>query len=158
MPVEDFYEIIEKSGFTNLDNNYELIYNNSNNPIIISGISSNIKDNSDINTKIESFNKYISSEDNNTIYSILLIHEPDYISKLNLNNYNLVLSGHSHGGQIKLPIIGKIFTPPGSKNYYDGYYKFENTDLYVSNGLGTSTIKMRLFNKPSFNFFRITNK
>ena len=139
-PIDDYNYIISESGFKSLDDTYELIYNNSN---------------------PEQFDKYISNlsaDDIKPIYSILLIHEPDFIDNLDLNNYDLVLSGHSHGGQVRLPLIGKIFTPYGSEKYYDEYYKINNTDLYISSGLGTSKIKFRLFNKPSFNFYRITNK
>lgn len=159
-PTDVFDEIISKSGFININDTYELIYNNSNIPIVISGISSNINDTTDLNIKTEKFDTYIKSidEDNKPIFSILLIHEPDYINNLNISNYNIILSGHSHGGQIRIPIIGKIYTPYGSKKYYNDYYKIENTELFVSNGIGTSTLKFRLFSKPSFNFYRITNK
>lgn len=160
MPIESFNELIEKSGFKNLNNTYELIYDNSNKPIVISGISSNISDTTEIGFKTESFDNYISSitDDTKPIYSILLIHEPDYINNLKLNNYNLILSGHSHGGQVRLPLIGKIHTPHGAKKYYDECYKIDNTELYISNGIGTSGLKFRLFSRPSFNFFRVTNK
>lgn len=158
--IDFFNEVINESGFINLDDTYKLIYNNSNEPIIISGISSNYYDSSKIDAKTEQFNDYILNSTNSIkpIYSILLIHEPDYIDNLNLDNYDLVLSGHSHGGQVRLPIIGKIYTPLGAKKYYDEYYKVINTDIYISSGLGTSKAKLRLFNKPSINFYRITNK
>lgn len=161
MPIEEFNDIIEKSNFKNLNDTYELIYMDSNKPIIISGISSNYQDSSNIGIKNEQFDTYIANlkaDDIRPIYSILLIHEPDFIDNLDLSKYDLVLAGHSHGGQIRLPIIGKIFTPTGSLKYYDEYYKVNNTDLYISSGLGTSKYKFRLFNHPSINFYRITNK
>ena len=160
-PLDDYNYIIKESKFKILDNTYELVYNNSNQPIIISGISTCSEDNSNLGIKTEQFDKYISNlkaDDIKPIYSILLIHEPDFIDNINTNNYDLILAGHSHGGQIRLPFIGKIITPYGAKKYYDEYYKIDNTDLYISSGLGTSQLKFRLFNKPSFNFYRITNK
>ena len=156
-PVENYYSIIEESGFTNLDNTYELIYNNTNQPIIISGISSNIMDTTDLNTKTEKFTEYISTN-GKPIYSILLIHEPDYIDNLDLNNYDLILAGHSHNGQINIPLLKKLYLPVGSIKYVDGHYNINNTDVFISNGIGTSGVKFRLFSKPSFNFYRITNK
>lgn len=159
--LDDYYEVITNSGFVNLDDTYELIYNDSNEPIIISGISTNYLDSSNIGIKTEKFDNYISNlkeDDIKPIYSILLIHEPDFIDSINLNNYDLVLSGHSHLGQVRLPIIGKLYTPYGSKKYYDEYYKINNTDLYISGGVGTSWMKFRFFNKPSINLYRITNK
>ena len=157
--IEEDEDIIDKIGFTNLNNSYELIYQ-SKEPIIISGMSSNLID-SNINSKVEKFNDYMNSlteDDVKPIYSILLIHEPDYIDKIDLTNYDLVLGGHSHAGQVRLPLIGKIITPNGSKKYYNEYYKVDNKDFYISSGIGTSVMKVRLFNKPSFNFYRITNK
>ncbi len=158
LPIDDYNYIIKESGFTNLDNKYDLIYYKSNDPIVISGIG---YDGEDVGIKTEQFDKYISelkADDVKPIYSILLIHEPDTVDNLDLNKYDLVLSGHSHGGQVRLPFIGAIYTPVGAKNYYDEYYKINNTDLYISSGLGTSMYKFRLFNKPSINFYRITNK
>ena len=158
LPLDDFNYIVKESGFTNLDNNYDLIYYKSNEPIIISGIG---YDGEDVGIKTEQFDKYISElevDDIKPIYSILLIHEPDTVDNLDLNKYDLVLAGHSHGGQVRLPFVGAIYKPDGAKNYYEEYYKLNNTDLYISSGLGTSMYKFRLFNKPSINFYRITNK
>ena len=158
IPLDDYNYIVKESGFTSLDNKYELIYSKSNEPIIISGIGYG---NEDIGIKTEQFDKYISelkTDDIKPIYSILLVHEPDTVDSLNLDNYDLILAGHSHNGQVRLPFIGAIYTPEGAKKYYDEYYKINNTDLYISSGLGTSWYRFRLFNKPSFNFYRITNK
>ena len=158
IPLDDYNYIVKESGFTSLDNKYELIYSKSNEPIIISGIGYGDED---IGIKTEQFDKYISelkTDDIKPIYSILLVHEPDTVDNLDLNKYDLILAGHSHAGQVRLPIIGKLYTPEGAKKYYDEYYKINNTDLYISSGLGTSLYKFRLFNKPSFNFYRITNK
>jgi len=158
LPSDDFNYIIDNSGFTNLNDRYELIYSNSDLPIIISGISSNYIDSTKLNLKTAEFDNYISDNNQKPIYSILLIHEPDFVDNLNLTNYDLILSGHSHGGQVRFPLIGKIYTPHGSRKYYDEYYKLNDSDLYISSGIGTSRAKLRLFNRPSFNFYRITKK
>lgn len=158
IPLDDYNYIIKESGFTSLDNKYELIYSKTSEPIIISGIGYGDED---IGIKTEQYDKYISelkADDIKPIYSILLVHEPDTVDNLDLNKYDLVLAGHSHGGQVIIPFIGKLYTPEGAKKYYDEYYKINNTDLYISSGLGTSMYKFRLFNRPSFNFYRITNK
>lgn len=158
IPLDDYNYIIKESGFTSLDNKYELIYSKTSEPIIISGIGYGDED---IGIKTEQYDKYISelkADDIKPIYSILLVHEPDTVDNLDLNKYDLVLAGHSHGGQVRIPFIGKLYTPEGAKKYYDEYYKINNTDLYISSGLGTSMYNFRLFNRPSFNFYRITNK
>ena len=95
--------------------------------------------------------------DNEIEYNILLLHEPDYIDKIINNNYSydLILAGHSLNGSINIPIIKNLFLEKGSKKYYKSYYKINNTDIYISNGIGVSNINFRLFNHPSLNFYRI---
>jgi len=108
-------------------------------------------DKSDIDKTMEYFT---NNEDIG--YKIILTHEPDYTDTI-LSKYdiNLILSGHSHNGQINIPYLKKLFLPYGSKKYYDNYYKINNTDLFISSGIGESRINMRLFNRPSINFYRI---
>ena len=86
------------------------------------------------------------------------MHEPDKILDFDYNNYDLILAGHSHNGQITIPFIGSLYKPNGSKKYYKDYYELEGTKLYISGGIGTSTLKLRLFNKPSINLYRLTSK
>ena len=159
---KDWNLIVENSGFKILNDNYDLIYLRNDKYIMISGMSTNSYGKKSINEKLNDSSSYLKDkkDDEKPIYSILLMHEPDYIDDINLNDYNLVLAGHSHNGQVRIPIIGalKFTLPMGSRKYYDTYYKVKNTDLYVSNGIGTSTVNFRLFNKPSFNLYRFTNK
>lgn len=139
-PFDKFNDIIKNSNFTLLNNSYEYIYNKTTEPIIIAGINDNY--NNDINI-------------NNGIYSILLIHKPDYIDAFDYSSYNLILAGHSLNGYVNIPGIKNIFLEKGSKKYYDSHYILNNSNLYISNGLGTKNIKFRILNKPSFNFYRI---
>ena len=154
--------LFENSGFINLNDTYEVIYKNESTPIVISGISTNLYGTKNIKDKIEPIYTYLNSFGENNInepiYSILLLHEPDFIEEIDYNKFDLVLSGHSHNGQVRLPFIGAIYTPVGSKKYYDEYYRIDNTDLYISSGIGTTYLNVRLFNKPSFNFYRLTTK
>ncbi len=91
-------------------------------------------------------------------YTIVLAHEPDQILDIKNYNFNLFLAGHSHLGQIRLPLIGAIYTPKGSKKYYDEHYKVNNADMYINGGIGTSVIEFRLLNKPSINLYRFYTK
>lgn len=152
--------IIEKSGFINLNDTYDLIYTKTDKSILISGISTNIYGDLSIKDKVKKINESIETTDPGIKpnYSILLIHEPDFIEKIDYTKYNLILAGHSHNGQVRLPIIGAIIKPSYAKKYYDEYYKIKTTDLYISSGIGTSEINFRLFNRPSFNLYRLTNK
>lgn len=149
---EDLLEnIYTSSNFTLLQNSYDIIYSNTNEKIFIGGTDTYSFDKSDIDKTMEYFN---TNED--ISYKIILSHEPDYADTI-ANNYDidLILSGHSHNGQINIPFIKKLFLPYGSKKYYDNYYNINNTDLYISSGIGESRINLRLFNKPSINFYRI---
>ena len=150
-----FEFIINDSGFTILNDSYDIIYGKDS-KIMISGVSSNILNKADINEKLETSTNYI--QNNNVDYKILLIHEPDYISNIKGISYDLILSGHSHDGQIRFPFLGALYTPVGSKKYYKNHYSLETSELFVSSGLGTSIIHARLFNKPSINFYRLVNK
>jgi len=152
--IKKWENVIEESNFINLNNNYDFIYYNDTNPILLMGISSNIKRNH-IKTSINSINEQIKDEYG---YSILLLHEPDYIDSIDYSKFNLILSGHSLNGQIKLPFIGGIIKPMGAKVYYEEYYNLENTKLYISSGIGTNKFKFRFNNSPSFNFYRLRNK
>jgi predicted MPP superfamily phosphohydrolase len=77
-----------------------------------------------------------------------------------MSNYttDLFLAGHSHNGNIRIPFINKsIYKVEGAKKYDQDYYKIKNSNLYISSGLGT-TNGIRLFCRPSINFFRLSNK
>lgn len=149
-------DFITSCGFKNLNDTYEIIYNKSNEPIMISGLSSNLKNKLSTSDRIKESLEYINSLEN-PIYQILLIHEPDYITKFDYSKYDLILAGHSHGGQVRLPFIGAVpfVLPEGSKKYYESYYSLNNTDLFISSGIGCSTMNFRFLNKPSFNLYRI---
>lgn len=150
--------LIENSGFVNLNDTYELIYGNENDYILLSGMSTNIYGKKNIDDKVKIYEDFIKTSEVKPNYSILLMHEPDFIDSFDYNNYNLVLAGHSHNGQVRLPFIGAVVKPNYGRKYYDNYYKLNDTDLYVSSGLGVSEVNFRLFNRPTFNLYRLTNK
>lgn len=162
--VAEWETVIKNSGFINLDNHYELLYKDSLKPILLAGVSSNLNNLQDINSRMKEIDSYLTSIQNNEknhnvpAYKILLIHEPDYIDDIDYQRYHLILAGHSHNGQVRLPGIGAMVLPEGAKKYYKEHYTLSDTELYISSGLGTSTYPYRLFNKPSINLYRLTNK
>lgn len=139
-----FDTIMSESGFIVIEDNYELIYTNSTEYILLSG--------KNLTNTLE----FITTNQIKPNYSILLLHEPDSVKDIDLTNFNLVLAGHSHLGQVRLPFIGGIINKDGSKKYKDDYYKIGSTEFYISGGLGVSDFNFRLFNKPSFNLYRLT--
>lgn len=143
--IEKIRQIYNNSDFNLLENSYDIIHSKNNQKLYIGGISTGEFNDNTIKELLITEN----------IYKIILLHEPDFIDKTANLNANLALSGHSHNGQINIPYIKKIFLPTGAKKYYEEYYKVNNTELYISNGIGVSRINLRLFNTPSINFYRI---
>ena len=86
-------------------------------------------------------------------YTIILTHNPDNIDNI-LSNYNpdLILSGHTLNGQVRIPLIGGLFV---NSKYMNPYYEINNTKIYISGGIGNKKLNIRLFNNPSINFIRL---
>ena len=83
-------------------------------------------------------------------FKILLSHRPELIDIYAENDIELVLSGHAHGGQIRLPFIGGLVAPDQGllPKYTSGTYTNKNTTMVVSRGLGNSVFPFRIFNRP----------
>ncbi len=155
---DEWINIVTEGGFKDLNNTYDTIYKDGYSNIFIAGTST-VEDKLSINDKLKTSIDYLNSfEKDGPIYKILLLHEPDVIDDMSVNPFDLILAGHSHAGQIRLPFIGAIILPDGAKKYYDSHYKIENSDLYISNGLGVSNYNFRLFNTPSYNVYRLVEK
>ena len=95
---------------------------------------------------IEKVNDLLDNEKLN----ILLSHRPEIFNDYVKTNIDLVLSGHTHGGQIKIPFIGAVYAPNQGfwPKYSDGIYKDKNTTMIISKGIGSSQIPLRLFSNP----------
>ena len=100
--------------------------------------------------------EFIEQEDEN--FSILLAHQPEYFYwKLKEKKLDLILSGHTHGGLIRLPFVGGLLAPNQgilAKNgdilpeYTKGYYSSGTANLYISGGLGNEFFIPRFYNPP----------
>lgn len=82
--------------------------------------------------------------------TVVLAHEPQYLVRYASIGVDLVLSGHAHGGQFRLPFVGGIVAPDQGflPEYTAGEYYMNGTEMIVSRGLGNSVIPVRLFNYP----------
>ena len=146
---DNFENIIKNTNIELLNNQNKLLYfNNSSTPIMLIALDDNLKGTQNIDN---AFN----FEDND-YYKILITHEPDDYDKLP-KNVNLFLAGHSHLGQVRLPFIGSVYNMEGAKKYKEEKYEIDETNLFISGGLGTTKIKYRFLDKPSINFFRLYN-
>ncbi len=85
-------------------------------------------------------------------YSILLSHRPEHIRRYAARQFDLVLTGHAHGGQFRLPLLlpNGLFAPEQGyfPRYTSGRYVLGDATEIVSRGLGPSVIPTRLFNRP----------
>lgn len=142
-------EILEKANFINLNNSHDLIHSKENEMISITGLDDNIHKRTNIKETYDFKEK--------KLFNILIMHEPDLIDDvLKIETPQIALAGHSHGGQVRIPIIEKsIVKVPLARKYPDDYYKVQNTKLYVSSGLGSTGIHIRFFNFPSINLYRL---
>ena len=139
---ENFYTVFNNSNFMILENTVEKIYYKA----------SSI----DIITVNETYSKEDIKGYNPESFNIFLIHKPDLTDRI-INDFSadLVFAGHSHNGQIVLPLIGPLFRKEGAKKYPSSHYTINNTELFVSGGIGNSGHQWRLFNHPSINFYRL---
>ncbi len=85
----------------------------------------------------------------NDNFKVLLAHRPEYFD-VYAGNVDLVLSGHAHGGQFRIPFVGGLVAPGQGffPEYYEGSHIKENTEMIVSRGVGNSIIPFRINNKP----------
>jgi uncharacterized protein len=75
--------------------------------------------------------------------TVLLAHEPDYADHAARYPVDLQLSGHSHGGQVRLPLLPPLFLPELARKYVWGLYKIGGLTLYTNPGLGTVGVPVR---------------
>lgn len=139
---DTYKEIMNSSDFILLEDETFTLFYKDNTPITITGIN-NIKN---IDTA------YTYDETLTPSANITLIHEPDKAQYL--ENTNLILAGHSLGGNINLPLFGGIITKNNAHIYKDSYTP--NLNMYTSFGIGTEVPHLRFNNKPSINVYHIS--
>ena len=137
---------LQKAGATVLDNeNYKICKDNECINLI------GVQDISFIENKDENILKNTISElKNESLYNILLSHRPNLWETYEKAGIDLVLSGHAHGGQIRLPFTNGLYAPDQGvfPQYTSGANKFGNTLVVISRGLGNSRFPFRVNNRP----------
>jgi predicted MPP superfamily phosphohydrolase len=83
-------------------------------------------------------------------FRIFLAHRPEMINVYAGSRSDLILSGHTHGGQVQIPYIGAIFAPDQGffPKYASGEYRIKDSTLIISKGIGNSLIPLRIFCNP----------
>jgi predicted MPP superfamily phosphohydrolase len=82
------------------------------------------------------------------------------INKIESNSVDLILSGHTHGGQVRFPLIGALVVP--DQGFFPKFDKGAfnlggNRHLYIDSGLGTSRLPVRFLNQSQISLIKITN-
>ncbi len=92
--------------------------------------------------------------------AILLSHRPHLVPIYRAAGVPLVLSGHAHGGQIRLPLVGGLLAPEQGlfPKYTSGMHKIGDVTLIISRGLGNSLFPFRIFNRPEVVCLRLVRK
>jgi predicted MPP superfamily phosphohydrolase len=86
---------------------------------------------------------------------VLLAHEPDYADTVARCPVDLQISGHSHGGQVRIPLLPPLFLPDMAKKYFLGLYQVGSLTLYTNAGLGTVGLPVRLNCPPEITLIEI---
>ena len=150
--IQAIREELASYGVTILSDNYVKIEIN-NNEIIIAGIEDPDKryyETQNYNQN-ESMENAFKELDEIQLYKILIAHRPELIENYKKYSFNLVLSGHAHGGQVRIPpFINGLYAPHQGvfPKYAGGLYIHENLTHIVSRGLSITPQLPRIFNSP----------
>jgi predicted MPP superfamily phosphohydrolase len=90
---------------------------------------------------------------------VLMCHAPDYVDVLRSHPagsaVSLMLSGHTHGGQIRFPLVGSFHMPSWGKKYIEGWFRFGGLQLHVNRGIGTVGLPFRLNCPPEISLITL---
>lgn len=114
----------------------------------------------EINSNSKILEAYLEKmEDGFEGFKILLSHRPELFSTYKNKEIDLTLSGHAHGGQIRLPLIGSLYAPGQGffPKYDSGLYEEEGYRMIVSRGLGNSVFPIRFNNNPEIILIELVN-
>ena len=91
--------------------------------------------------------------------AILLAHEPDFADvSAASRRFDLQLSGHTHGGQIVIPVLGRLILPSRGQKYPSGRYLINGMILYTNRGLGTTWLRFRYNCPPEISLFTLHSR
>ena len=156
-----YFNDLENAGVTILRGNSDILNINDNN-IVINGI-----DDPEVNVYDKTFKTYEQQLEetgkslNPEYYNVLLTHRPENANQYFDYDFDLVLSGHAHGGQGRIPFILNGLYAPNQGFFPElagGIYDFDNKKLIVSRGLSRENTELpRIFNRPELIFVSLSN-
>ncbi|MDY0396228.1 metallophosphoesterase [Virgibacillus halophilus] len=140
-------KVMKQGGFQLLQNSHQAIEKN-NDRILIAGIDDVILGKPDVKAALRTTNP--------DLFTILLAHEPDYADTAAQHPVDVQLSGHSHGGQVRMPFIGSLYTPAYAQKYIQGKHIIErNLTLFVDKGIGTTRLPYRFLCEPEIHVYTL---
>ncbi len=149
--LSEFLKRLEDKGVTVLQNE-SVTLNNENERITLLGVSdpSFQADYLFVDEKTVTDSAVSDLMNGTEGYTVLLSHRPEMFDVYVKNNVDLVLTGHAHGGQFRLPFFGGLIAPGQGlfPKYDSGLYTMNGTNMIVSRGIGNSIIPFRVNNRP----------
>ena len=143
-------EVMEESEFQLLQNSHVSIKKGEAS-IALAGIDDALLGKPDLDTAVQ----YIDPN----LFTILLAHEPDFVENTIHYPIDVQLSGHSHGGQVRFPFIGDLYTPALAEKYVQGKYILnDRLSLYVNSGIGTTRLPYRFLCRPELHIYTLKSK
>lgn len=140
-------QLLYKAGFEVLNNQSVRIRNHGTQSIALVGLESQMLGHPDPDAAYQN----ISPQS----FTVTLCHTPDTVMEIPQDQTDLMLAGHSHGGQVYLPLIGSFYKPNYAEIYYRGRHQVNNILLDVSNGTGTTRMDVRLFAPAEIVVYRL---
>ncbi len=151
--AEDFKSLLEENGIVILDNKNEKIFQDDK-YIYLIGVDDPHTGNDDLEKAVADTKK--------SIPKILLAHSPDIVNdleSLEKENIDLILAGHTHGGQFVIPFVRPYWTPTKNHGKYaSGLFEIGNTILYVNRGIGTAVLPIRFNCLPEVTVIELKKK
>lgn len=89
---------------------------------------------------------------------LLLAHNPDTADELYSTKLDLIVSGHTHGGQVNIPFIGTPVLPVNNKKYSSGLIQLDRTNLFISRGIGWTVLPIRFNCSPEIAILELHNE
>ena len=142
-------EILKTANIHELEND-SLVLERDSEKLAIAGVDDIYEIKADLNRLMERM-----PEDD--VPAILLAHEPDFADlTAKSGRFALQMSGHSHGGQVRVPFLGAPILPPLGKKYPMGWYKVRDMIQYTNRGVGMIPPTVRLGCPPEITVFKLT--
>ncbi|MFD0589670.1 metallophosphoesterase [Paenibacillus sp. GCM10027627] len=146
-----YRRLMEEAGFTLLVNESRSIQSASGESIAIAGLDDFLLGRPDAEAALSLLQE--------GEFNLLLVHEPDVADRLVDYSIDLQLSGHSHGGQVRLPFFKPLVTTSLGSKYVEGMYTLQGGSkpltLYVNRGIGTTRLPLRLSAPPELTVFQL---